>query len=29
MTAVRKLINESGHDIRLEVDGGVGIKNNC
>jgi len=27
LTAVRKLINESGHDIRLEVDGGVGIKN--
>ena len=27
LKAVRKLINDSGHDIRLEVDGGVGINN--
>jgi len=24
---VRKLIHDSGHDIRLEVDGGVGVNN--
>jgi len=27
LRAVRKLIDESGHNIRLEVDGGVGINN--
>ena len=27
LTQVRKLIDESGHKIRLEVDGGVGVKN--
>ena len=27
LTQVRKLIDESGHKIRLEVDGGVGIQN--
>jgi ribulose-phosphate 3-epimerase len=27
LTQVRKLIDESGHKIRLEVDGGVGVQN--
>jgi ribulose-phosphate 3-epimerase len=27
LKAVRKLIDDSGHDIRLEVDGGVGVNN--